>query len=1193
MKKYTVRLAMLGLALCAGLPLPASADLVLHYTFDKTDGKTVFDSSPYGNDGLVMGAVPVSAGVSGGAMRFDGVDDYIRVPRDPSLEPKEITVAAWVKVHRFRPDFGMLIHKRNGSVNNNEDYDLQVRENGTLRSVVANGAQTRLDSPTRIEAGAWHHVAMTFAEPVLKLYVDGVLAGVKSHPHPLAHNPKSDLLIGGTDHASLPMSLFLNCDVDEVQIYDTVLAASDIAKLAGTAEQGHLVLHYTFDKTDGKTVFDSSPYGNDGLVMGAVPVSAGVSGGAMRFDGVDDYIRVPRDPSLEPKEITVAAWVKVHRFRPDFGMLIHKRNGSINNNEDYDLQVRENGTLRSVVANGDQTRLDSSSRMDKGAWHHVAMTFAEPVLTLYVDGVLAGVTSHPHPLAHNPNSDLLIGGTDHASLPMDLFLNCDVDEVQIYDTVLAAPDIAKLAGTAEQGHLVLHYTFDKVDKEKAIDSSRFGNDGLLFGATPVAGGVSGGAMRFDGVDDYIRVPRDMSLEPAELTVAAWLRVNEFPADFALLVHKRNTSFHNNEAYDFQVWNDGTLRAVLANGAQTRLDSSIPIGAKKWRHVAMVFAQPELKLYVDGALVGTKPHPYPLLHNPDSDLLIGGTDHALYPMGLFLNCDLDELRIYNAPLSAAEIAGLAGAAAAEPGHLLLHYSFDKPEDGIVTDDSGNGRTAKVNGAMWVTNGARGGAYRFDNSNQTITASDAGLPTGDAPRSIAAWMKLDVEYSGGETKFLTYGVPGFNRSNVELGFDWRLDRDRVFFSPGGTCFLSDRRLPPPGTWVHVTYTYAGNGAHHLYLDGVPSDGMSELYGPVNTILSGLLQLGGHPESEGPDGGYIDDLRIYGRVLSAEEIAELALPDASSTGDLLVHYTFDQDEDGIVTDDSGNGRTAKVNGATWVTNGVRGGAYRFDDKFQTLTATDAGLPSGDAPRTLAAWMKLDASYSNGVVEILSYGTPGFNLNQSGLGFDWRLDRNCVQFSPGGSCFLSDRKLPPPGTWIHVAYTYEGNGAHHLFIDGQPADGMSELWGPVDTRLSGLLLLGGHPEAPGLDGGYLDEVRIYDYPLSAEDVRGLYAQEAPPPASGGDPIEDDSQPGLDDPLIPVPAEWVSRVRTTGLVGDSVVVSWSSLPGQTYELLWAADLTSGFTVIASHLVATGTEMSFTHSLGDSPVGFFSIRLQE
>jgi len=205
-------------------------------------------------------------------------------------------------------------------------------------------------------------------------------------------------------------------------------------------------------------------------------------------------------------------------------------------------------------------------------------------------------------------------------------------------------------------------------------------------------------------------------------------------------------------------------------------------------------------------------------------------------------------------------------------LILYYTFDRDEGGTVTDASGNGRTAKIDGATWVAAGARGGAVRFDNNNQSIRATDAGLPSGNAPRSIALWMKLDKEYPEGVTGMFGYGTQGMDARFSGLGFDWRLDRDRVCFSPGGTCFLTERKLPKPGTWMHVVYTYGGNSDHHLYMDGVLSDGMSELGGAVNTTLSGLLLLGGHPGDSGLDGGYLDEVMIYDRALTKEEISKL---------------------------------------------------------------------------------------------------------------------------------------------------------------------------------------------------------------------------------------------------------------------------------------------------------------------------------
>lgn len=205
--------------------------------------------------------------------------------------------------------------------------------------------------------------------------------------------------------------------------------------------------------------------------------------------------------------------------------------------------------------------------------------------------------------------------------------------------------------------LVLHYDFEKGAPARAVDRSGTGNHGSLKGDPVPVRGITGRALRFDGVRDYIRVPRDPSLEPDELTVAAWVKVNGFREDFALLVQKRNPSLHNNEDYNLQFWPDGTIRMVVANGVQSRVDSMTPIGTGTWHHVAMVFSEPEMRLYLDGTLTGFKEHARPLSHHPGSDLLICAAGHAHYPMALFMACDLDELWLYRSALSDADIAAL--------------------------------------------------------------------------------------------------------------------------------------------------------------------------------------------------------------------------------------------------------------------------------------------------------------------------------------------------------------------------------------------------------------------------------------------------------------------------------------------------------------------------------------------------------
>ena len=75
-----------------------NAGLIAHYTFDDPNniGK---DYSGNNLNGITYGNPKLDTnGISGNALILDGIDDYIRVPNDPLLNPQSITITAWVKV---------------------------------------------------------------------------------------------------------------------------------------------------------------------------------------------------------------------------------------------------------------------------------------------------------------------------------------------------------------------------------------------------------------------------------------------------------------------------------------------------------------------------------------------------------------------------------------------------------------------------------------------------------------------------------------------------------------------------------------------------------------------------------------------------------------------------------------------------------------------------------------------------------------------------------------------------------------------------------------------------------------------------------------------------------------------------------------------------------------------------------------
>lgn len=216
-------------------------------------------------------------------------------------------------------------------------------------------------------------------------------------------------------------------------------------------------------------------------------------------------------------------------------------------------------------------------------------------------------------------------------------------------------------------------------------------------------------------------------------------------------------------------------------------------------------------------------------------------------------------------------GTARAAGSPETGLVLHYDFNRAE-APAADRSGNGYDGKILDAQWIPSGIGGGSLHLRGPLAQVTTTDAGMPLGDAPRSFSWWVALDSLSPSYSTEFLFYGRKTYNQMSV-VSIDWRLGRNCPAFSQWGGVYLSGRRIDQVGVWNHLAFTYGGDGQYAYYINGERWHGYSELHGPIDTRPGGLFCIGCHSpgESHGLD-GYIDEVRVYDRALTEEEVRTL---------------------------------------------------------------------------------------------------------------------------------------------------------------------------------------------------------------------------------------------------------------------------------------------------------------------------------
>ena len=145
----------------------ADPDLVGWWWFEEGTGTTAGDSSGYGNNGTLTGGAGWAAGYFGTALELDGVDGYVDVPHNETLNTDdEATVMAWINTPRLEtPGEGYqgVIAKGNGAA---RSYSLYTTPSGMHFSTGPSPRYTNNDFGTNVRSkkrGSNNKPASTFS----------------------------------------------------------------------------------------------------------------------------------------------------------------------------------------------------------------------------------------------------------------------------------------------------------------------------------------------------------------------------------------------------------------------------------------------------------------------------------------------------------------------------------------------------------------------------------------------------------------------------------------------------------------------------------------------------------------------------------------------------------------------------------------------------------------------------------------------------------------------------------------------------------------------------------------------------------------------------------------------------------------------------------------------------------------------
>ena len=245
----------------------------------------------------------------------------------------------------------------------------------------------------------------------------------------------------------------------------------------------------------------------------------------------------------------------------------------------------------------------------------------------------------------------------------------------------------------------------------------------------------------------------------------------------------------------------------------------------------------------------------------------------------------------------------------------------------------------------------------------------------------------------------------------------------------------------------------------------------------------------------------LVVGGRRFEREPIgqttAELYIPNS------LVSYW---PADGNANDIVGGNNGTFLNGRGFA-DGVLGQAFSFDGVNDYVEVPDSAKLDITDEITIDFWMKRAQMRVDQIEEIVDKGdcSPDFGVNS---GYSVSLSRSRAVTNAGGQgtglilwlldgvSWIQSTKRVDDGRYHHIAVTYDSStGAQRIYIDGQ-LDIQFNVSGGTKIITNDLPLEFGRAFACGdsrFYQGILDEVRIYNRALSADEIKAQYEAVSP----------------------------------------------------------------------------------------------------
>jgi PKD repeat protein len=596
-------------------------------------------------------------------------------------------------------------------------------------------------------------------------------------------------------------------------------------------------------ESSGATVLDYAAFDDatlsGGYTRGQPGAIIGESDGSTAFNGSDSFA-VNSAPIDGPNVFSVEAWFRT--TTGSGGKIVGFGNNATGTSTNYDrhIYMSPNGRVTFGVYNNGAYTVTTPGALNDGQWHHVVGTMGPAGVTLYADGKKIG-TNASTTVAQPYQGYWRIGGDS----PWDgnAYFAGDIDEVAIYPTTIPLTDVQdhyRASGrtldvptrpTDAYGQAVwdanpeLYWRLGD-SNGTAKDSGPNESNGTYRGGSTQGqlgafDGATNKAVAFNGSDGFVSSNTQYS-NPRNYSLESWFKTTSTQGGKIIGFGCSQTG--TSGCYDRHIYisNDGKLTFGVWTGFTNTITTPNAVNDGQWHHVVATQSTTDgLKLYVDGALVGTNGQTDAQAY--DGYWRVGGDNHwgCCSP---FLDGTIDEAAVYSSVLSQATIAdhfakGGGSVPNQAPTAAFTHAESDlkvsvngttsTDTDGTIASYSWNwgDGTDAGSGATATHEYAAAGTYTVtltvtDNDGDTDTATASVTVTAPPPNQAPTAAFTHTEND------LTVSVNGSGSTDADgsiASYSWNWG--------DGTA---------AGSGATATHTYAAAGTYTVTLTVTDNDG-----------------------------------------------------------------------------------------------------------------------------------------------------------------------------------------------------------------------------------------------------------------------------------------------------------------------------------------------------------------------------------